>query len=275
MTGVDPVEPGPAPEPSAGPDAPTDAGTSARFTGPETGPWRRLARTLRPRATPAQVLAGVLCAALGFAIAVQVSQSDADSLSTMRESELVNLLDQTTRQADELQDQVAELDRTRQELQSGSTSREAALEAATRSAAVQGILSGRLPAVGPGITVTVSDPSGSVSALTLLNLLEELRNAGAEAVQLEDLRLTASSYVIAADDGVEVDGVVLSPPYRWTAIGDPQTMATALSIPGGALAKVQVDGGSASVDQHDEVEVTATRTPSAPEFATPVVPDAG
>jgi uncharacterized protein YlxW (UPF0749 family) len=114
-----------------------------------------------------------------------------------------------------------------------------------------------------------------VSALTLLNLLEELRNAGAEAVQLEDLRLTASSYVIAADDGVEVDGVVLSPPYRWTAIGDPQTMATALSIPGGALAKVQVDGGSASVDQHDEVEVTATRTPSAPEFATPVVPDAG
>jgi uncharacterized protein YlxW (UPF0749 family) len=275
MTGVHPVEPGPAPEPSAGPDAPTDAGTSARFTGPETGPWRRLARTLRPRATPAQVLAGVLCAALGFAIAVQVSQSDADSLSTMRESELVNLLDQTTRQADELQDQVAELDRTRQELQSGSTSREAALEAATRSAAVQGILSGRLPAVGPGITVTVSDPSGSVSALTLLNLLEELRNAGAEAVQLEDLRLTASSYVIAADDGVEVDGVVLSPPYRWTAIGDPQTMATALSIPGGALAKVQVDGGSASVDQHDEVEVTATRTPSAPEFATPVVPDAG
>jgi hypothetical protein len=58
------------------------------------------------------VLAGVLCAALGFAIAVQVSQSSTDSLSTMRESELVNLLDQTTRQADELQEQVAELDRS-------------------------------------------------------------------------------------------------------------------------------------------------------------------
>jgi uncharacterized protein YlxW (UPF0749 family) len=94
-------------------------------------------------------------------------------------------------------------------------------------------------------------------------------------VQLGDLRLTASSYVIAADEGVEVDGVLLSPPYRWTAIGDPQTMATALSIPGGALAKVQVDGGSASVEQHDEVEVTATRVPSTPEFATPVVPEAG
>jgi uncharacterized protein YlxW (UPF0749 family) len=257
------------------PSTPTPPAAPATFTGPETGPWRRLARTLRPRATPAQVLAGVLCAALGFAIAVQVSQSSTDSLSTMRESELVNLLDQTTRQADELQEQVAELDRTRQELQSGSSSREAALEAATRSAAVQGILSGRLPAEGPGITVTISDPSGKVSALTLLNLLEELRNAGAEAVQLGDLRLTASSYVIAADQGVEVDGTVLTPPYRWIAIGDASTMATALSIPGGAIAKVQVDGGSATVEQHDEVQVTATRTPSEPEFATPVVPEAG
>jgi uncharacterized protein YlxW (UPF0749 family) len=255
-----PAEPAPA---ESAPGAPTSSG------------WRRLARTLRPRATGAQLLAGVLCALLGFAIAVQVRQTDSSTLSTMRESDLVSLLDQTTRQADELQSQVTELERTRQELQSGSSSREAALEAATRSAAVQGILSGRLPAEGPGITIQVSDPSGKVSALTLLNLLEELRNAGAEAVQLGDLRLTASSYFVATDDGIEVDGTVLQPPYRWTAIGDAQTMATALSIPGGALAKVQVDGGTATVEQHDLVEVTATRTPATPEFATPTVPDAG
>ncbi len=237
--------------------------------------WRGLARALRPRATPAQALTGVLCVMLGFAIAVQVRQTDTASLSTMRESELVSLLDQTTRQADELQDQVSELERTQQELRSGSSSREAALDAATRSAAAQGILSGRLPAEGPGVTVTVRDPQGEVSALTLLNLLEELRNAGAEAVQLNDQRLTASSYVLGTDAGIEVDGTLLSPPYRWVAIGDPDTIATALAIPGGALAKVQIDGGEATVQTQDEVEVTATRTAAEPQHATPRTPEEG
>jgi uncharacterized protein YlxW (UPF0749 family) len=237
--------------------------------------WRALGRALRPRATRAQVLTGLLCALLGFAIAVQVQQTDAVSLTTMRESELVSLLDQTTRQADGLQQQVSELERTHQELQSGSTSREAALDAATRSAAAQGILSGRLPAEGPGVTITVTDPESTVSALTMLNLLEELRNAGAEAIQLNGQRLTASSYVLGTDAGIEVDGTLLSPPYRWVAIGDPETIATALAIPGGASAKVQIDGGNASVQTQDHVEVTATRDVPVPEHATPRSADAG
>lgn len=237
--------------------------------------WRALGRALRPRATRAQLLTGVLCVLLGFAIAVQVRQTDAASLSTMRETELVSLLDQTSRQADELQDQVSELERTHQELQSGSSSRDAALEAATRSAAAQGILSGRLPAEGPGVTVTVRDPSRSVSALTLLNLLEELRNAGAEAVQLGDLRLTASSYILGTDDGIEVDGSLVAPPYTWVAIGDAETIATALAIPGGALAKVQIDGGTSQVETQDLVQVTATRIVPDPRFAAPRTGDDG
>jgi uncharacterized protein YlxW (UPF0749 family) len=259
------------PVPDAVPDAPpVPPPTPERVVG-----WRALGRALRPRATRAQVLTGVLCALLGFAIAVQVRQTDQSSLSVMRESELVSLLDQTTRQADELQDQVTELERTHTELQSGSTGREAALEAATRSAAAQGILSGRLPAEGPGVVVTVQDPDGEVKALTLLNLLEELRNAGAEAVQLNDQRLTASSYVLGTDDGVVVDGAVVAPPYRGVAIGDADTIATALAIPGGAVAKVQIDGGTASVATEDRVEITATRAVPEPEHATPGTGDGG
>lgn len=231
--------------------------------------WRTLAHALRPRATRAQVVTGLLCALLGFAIALQVRSTGEDSLSTMRQSELVSLLDQTTRQADQLADQVTDLENTRQELRSGSTSREAALEAATRSAAAQGILSGRLPAEGPGVEITVQDPSRSVSALTLLNLLEELRNAGAEAVQLNEQRLTATSSIVAGTAGIQVNGITLTPPYQWLAIGDPGTMSTAMAIPGGAVAKVQIDGGTAQVEQRDLVQITALRTLTEPRFATP------
>lgn len=279
-----PPEPGPdtasgpdttsRPDTTSGPDPSTDTAAPADPATPSTAPvpatgFRNVLRAIRPRATRAQLLAGLLCALLGFAIVVQVRQSGEDSLSTMRQSELVSLLDQTTRQGDQLQEQVRELEGTRQELESGSSSREAALEAATRSAAAQGILSGRLPAEGPGVLVTVSDPDGKVSAPILLNLLEELRNAGAEAVQLGDLRLTASSFVIGTDGRIEVDGVSMAPPYRWVVVGDPQTLATALSIPGGALAKVQIDGGTSHVEQHDLVQVTATREVPDPRYATP------
>lgn len=265
-----------APPPESGTDGVAgSAGAGSATTASRGSAWRTLAHALHPRATRAQALTGLLCVLLGFAIAVQVQQTSTASLSTMRESELVSLLDQTTRQADELQQQASELERTHQELQSGSTSRDAALEAATRSAAAQGILSGRLPAEGPGVTVTISDPAGSVSALTMLNLLEELRNAGAEAIQLNDLRLTASSYVLGTDDGIEVDSSLVAPPYRWVAIGDSDTIATALAIPGGALAKVQIDGGNASVSTEHLVEVTAIRSVPDPQFATPRTSEVG
>jgi uncharacterized protein YlxW (UPF0749 family) len=211
---------------------------------------------------------------LGFAVVAQVRLTHDTSLSTLRQSDLVGILDQATRQADELQREAATLEQTRQELESGSNSRQAALDAATRSAATQGILTGRLPAEGPGIVVTLTEPDGSIRALTLLNFLEELRNSGAEAVQLNDQRLTASSYFVAPaeGDGVVVDGTTLHAPYRWIVIGDADVMATALDIPGGALASVRNDGGRGSVLRKELVSVTATRSVPVPVNATPVLP---
>jgi uncharacterized protein YlxW (UPF0749 family) len=239
------------------------------------GAWHTLMRALRPRATRAQVLTAVLCGLLGFAVVAQVRLTHDTGLSTLRQSDLVGILDQATRQADELQREAATLDQTRQELESGSNSRQAALDAATRSAATQGILTGRLPAQGPGIVVTLTESGGAIRALTLLNFLEELRNSGAEAVQLNDQRLTASSYFVASADGgggVVVDGTTLHAPYEWTVIGDADVMATALDIPGGALASVRNDGGRGSVLRQDLVSVTATRSVPTPVNATPVPP---
>lgn len=239
------------------------------------GAWHTLMGALRPRVTRAQFLAGVLCGLLGFAVVAQVRLTHDTGLSSLRQSDLVGILDQATQQGDQLQREAAALEQTRLELQSGSTSRQAALDAATRSAATQGILTGRLPAEGPGIVVTLTETSGSIRALTLLNFLEELRNAGAEAVQLNNLRLTASSYFASSTAGIVVDGTTVHAPYTWTVIGDAETMATALDIPGGALASVRTDGGQGDVIREQLVSVTATRTVPKPVDATPVPPKGG
>ncbi len=247
------------------PDAPRDEPVVRR---PRLTGWSALASAMRPRATRAQVLAGVLCAVLGFAVVVQVRQAGDSSLSDLRTDELVRLLDETSARADQLSREATDLQTERDQLESGSSSRQAALDAARRNAAMQGILSGRLPAVGPGVRVSLQDPTGAIRPVTMLNMLEELRNAGAEAIQVSDRRVTASSAFTGAAGAIQLDGETLQAPYVWLVIGDPDTIRTALEIPGGALAYVRNDGGTGDVAKVQQVAITALRDLPQPKYAT-------
>lgn len=217
-----------------------------------------------------QFLIALLLALLGFALVTQVRLAQGESLSTLRQDDLVRLLDDVTRRGEQLEAERAALLAERAELLTGEDSRRVAEEAAAQRALVQGILAGTVPVEGPGVTVSVRDPGATVRALTLVNMLQELRNAGAEAVEVSGVRLVASSWFADAENGVIVDGTLVTPPYSWIAVGDPQTLAVALDIPGGALAAVRNAGGSATVVQEDLVQVTALASTSAPRFATPV-----
>ncbi|WP_250445743.1 DUF881 domain-containing protein [Actinotalea sp. C106] len=220
------------------------------------------------------MLAAFLCALLGFALVVQVQQNRDGGLSTLRQDELVRILDETTQRSDELEQQAASLRAQRAELASGNDTERAAREAAEERAVVQGILAGQLPAEGPGVELVIREPGEQIPALVLYNLLEELRNAGAEAIQLGDLRLTTSSYFVDTVDGIVVDGTALTPPYRWRAIGNPETISPALNMPGGALAAVRNAGGTTDLQSVDLVQVEATASLVTPEHASPA-PDPG
>ncbi|WP_315096526.1 DUF881 domain-containing protein [uncultured Cellulomonas sp.] len=234
--------------------------------------WAMLGRALTPRANRAQLVAGLLCAVLGFALVAQVRQSGEADLGGMRQGDLVRILDETTNRGDALARESADLARERDDLLSGSDRRQAALDALRRQAETQGILTGRLPAEGPGVVVTLTEPEGYIKPITMLNMLEEMRNAGAEAIQLNDQRVTASSAFTGSGGAVVLDGVELVSPYRWIAIGDPDIIAPALQIPGGAMAQVRNNGGKGTVEPADELVVDAIRVVPDPVYATPVPP---
>ncbi|MBN0039897.1 DUF881 domain-containing protein [Cellulosimicrobium cellulans] len=269
-TGTD--APAPA-EPPATTGAIGAVGRHGSPTRPEPRGLRGLGRALRPRASRSQIVVGVLCALLGFALVVQVSQTQEDQLSSLRQSDLVRLLDDVTQRSGELEDQVSSLESTRDELQSGSGRERAALELAEQQAETLGILSGRLPAEGPGVEIEVVEGAEALDAFALFNVLEELRNAGAEAMEVNGVRLVASSYFEDSAQGVVVDGQTITSPYRWNVIGDPSTLETALEIPGGAMASLRADGARTTITQQDRVEVAATVEPGAPQYATPVPAD--
>ncbi|MBO0900314.1 DUF881 domain-containing protein [Cellulomonas sp. zg-ZUI222] len=263
-----PADAGASAAPPAGATVDDARGGGVGARPPRSG-WARLGHAMRPRTTQGQLITAGLCALLGFALVVQVRQTTDTQLGALRQNDLVRLLDETTTRTDELEQESRDLQRERDELLSGSDRQQAALDAARRTAAMQGILTGRLPATGPGVRITLTEPDGEIRPTTLLHVLEELRNAGAEAMELNGQRITASTAVTGVRGAIEVDGTVITSPFRWTVIGDPDTIAPALEIPGGALARVRSDGGRGTVEKADRVDVEAVRELPDPVHATP------
>jgi uncharacterized protein YlxW (UPF0749 family) len=220
------------------------------------------------RFSKAQLLVAVLVAALGFAIVVQLRQTEQQGLATLRQSDLVRILDDVGDRRDRLAAEASDLESQRRELTDVRTGDQAALDAARSRATTLGILAGTVAAKGPGVEVYITDPGATVRAATLLDLVQELRDAGAEAIQIGAARVVASTAFTDITDGVAVDNLVLTAPYTVRAIGDGQTMATALEIPGGVIASMP-EGAHATVATRDEVEVTALHAMPDPAYARP------
>lgn len=94
------------------------------------------------------------------------------------------------------------------------------------------VANGLVAVSGPGVQVAVVGP---VSVLDLQDLINELRNAGAEALALNDQRLIAWSAIASDGEQVTVDGQPVPAPYYLSAIGNPETLRAALLRPGGLV----------------------------------------
>lgn len=208
----------------------------------------------------AGALIGVLTALLGFAIAIQVrANSQSDALDSLREDDLIAILDDQNARATRLRQQIADLQETLQKLNNTGDKAKAAREQAQRDQQALGILLGTVPATGPGVSVRVSDPQHALKAEDLLDVVQELRGAGAEAISFGGVRIGADSALTDTDSGVAVDGAVVSPPYDVVAIGPAKTLDTALNIPGGIAATVRAAGGELAVTERTTVTIKVVR----------------
>lgn len=231
---------------------------------------RRLWDLLRSRPSRAQLVVAVLVGVLGFGAAVQVRLNDEDDYTGARRGNLVQLLDSLSAASDQLDRELAELTSTRNDLRSNSERNQTAEQEARRKAEDLAILAGTAPAKGPGVVVTIEDDDNAMTASTLLNAIEELRDAGAEAIQINGTaRVVAQTYFADTDRGIRVGGREVTRPFVIEAIGSPQTLTQAVKFRGGLTDQVEALGGSVDVEERDQLKVTALAQPRDPEYAQP------
>jgi len=236
---------------------------------------RGLAGMLRRGRTTFGVLAILLCLLLGVAIVTQVRQNESgDALDTARPADLLVLLDSLRQREATLNTEVTELQQTLTALQVSGNNDQVAIKNAQDRLAALSILAGTVGAAGSGVTVTIDDQGPGVGSEAMLDVINELRAAGAEAIEIRDaqqaVRVGVDTWVLGAPGALTIDSKTLSPPYSVLAIGDPPTLAAAMNIPGGAVDSVKRVGGSVSVQQDDRVDITALRQPKPRQYAQPV-----
>jgi len=232
----------------------------------------------RARAVPlrAQVVVAAILFVVGLAGAIQVRLTSADdTYAAARREDLVLLLDGLDAESRRLEREIADLERTRSSLQSGADRSQVAREEAAQRVTELSVLAGTVPAEGPGIRMLIADPRGQVTADVLLDAVEEMRDAGAEVIEINDsVRVVASTWFGSDARGLVVGGVPVRTPLVLEVIGDPHALEEAARFRGGIVSEITGPriGGAVQVDRSSRLAVESLHRPRDNQYAQPAQP---
>jgi uncharacterized protein YlxW (UPF0749 family) len=218
----------------------------------------RLRRSLSPQRSGTQLVITVLFVILGFTLTAAISANTSDAvLSNARQSDLISLLDDLAQREARLEAENSRLENARETLLGGDEY--SALNEAKRRADALGVLAGSEKVLAAGIQITIT---GNLSSSTLLDAIQELRDAGAVAIQISDpdlaVRIVANSWFADSTNGVTISGTALQVPILISVIGDSAVLIPAIKIPGGLADTVGAGGGEISIGESQSVEISAT-----------------
>ncbi len=205
---------------------------------PTPRPGRRnRRRVLRSVARPGrgQLIAAVILFLVAVGAVMQVRSSNADqTYRSARQDDLVQILDGLNSESRRLQGEVEDLQRTRESLRSGVDSQRIARSETRRRMDELAILAGTARAEGPGIRITVTDPEHKLDPELMVEAVEELRDAGAEAIEIDNrIRVVASTSFTGSAGHVSADGQPISSPVTIEAIGAADNLAAGAAFRGG------------------------------------------
>ena len=184
---------------------------------------------------------GIMCFILIYIMFMQfkvVNETDITSLRTKRESELREELNNwQSRYEDKINDTQASSELIDKELQQAE------------------LYLGKTDVEGAGIIINLSDGENAVVAEDLINLMNELKTAEAEAISVNGQRVTNLTEFADVDSYIVVNGTRLSSPFTIQVIGNQKYLESGITAKGGFADDMNTKGKSISITEENEIKI--------------------
>ena len=221
------------------------------------------------RAPRSQLAVSVVALILGILIVAQARSQVGDTgLAQRSAQDLTLLVANLNTRNDQLRTEVGSLERQLQDLEVGGRGSTSSLNQIREDLARIRAWSGLDPVAGRGVEITIS---GAIAGPALEDLIDELRNAGAEAIAIEDVRVVAQTVVGGTAGGLSVDDTALDDPFVVRAIGNPESLVGSLTRIGGIVAQLAATYPDAAVNVEavDRLVLPATNRNLTPSHGRP------
>lgn len=217
---------------------------------------------------------------------VQGGNRPPTSLSSTNYARLEELTQQLKKAQEEktaLEQQLEELTKRFKEYEEAASKNDAALKNLQKDVEKYKTFAGLTDMVGPGVIVTLTDSDLQprdgedpnlylVHDEDLLNIVNELKAGGAEAIAINDQRIIAMSEIRCVGPTININSTRYAPPYVIKAIGDPDTLQAALNLKDGIVDTLRFYGIKVDIQASDKVVVPKYSEPIKFFYAKPVTP---
>ena len=217
-----------------------------------------------------EIILGIVCAVLTFAICVQFKTIDAANSAVPQTFTENKLRDEVLKWKEKYDNAYSKLTKAEEIL---DQERKKEAEENTESSNIEAQLTlvnkllGLTELKGKGIIITLSDNTNvPENALNLsaylvhdgdiIETINELKNAGAEAISINGLRIVDSSGIMCDGNVIRINGEKIGAPYIIKAIGSPEWLGSSLGRIGGYLDQISSNGNGVLVKIEKSNDIT-------------------
>jgi uncharacterized protein YlxW (UPF0749 family) len=217
----------------------------------------------------AQLSLFAVAALIGILLVGQLrSQARPIELSSLSAQELSALVETLSGTNVDLSDALAGLREQIRDYERAEAQGQSALQLTEENLSALAAFAGLAPVVGQGILIEME---GAFDETAVNDIVHELRNAGAEAIAIDDVRITASSVATLQNAEIQIDGVALGGRIEIEAMGSPEGLRSAIERPGGIKSLLaQSASVTLRVSERDNLRLPATQRDLTPTSARPV-----
>ena len=216
-----------------------------------------------------QVTIAAVTFLLGVLVVIQLrTQASSAAFAGLSSQDLTVLVANLDDRNDQLRTEVATLERELGVLSQNTQRGDVSLDELRADLRRVRLYAGIDPAMGPGVTITLRGP---IDGPGIEDLVNELRNAGAEAMAIDDVRLVPGVVAVGPAGGVTLGSRALDDGFTLSAIGAPDKLTGSLTRPGGIIAQLSATQPDVSVEVTplDRIAVPATTRDLVPSHGHP------